>query len=63
MQDTDKCVDANWSTDGALRYANDIRSKAKSMRKFIPIGKTLKRIKPHTELFNFYGKHHWSHHK
>ena len=58
------CIDANQSTDSALRYANYIHSKAKTnigicdiAPKFLPVGRTLKRIKPHIELFNFYGKH------
>ena len=53
MQDTDRCIYANQSTDSALTYANDIRSIAKtnisirdiapkSVKKFIPIGRTLK---------------------
>ena len=73
MKDADRCIDANWLTDGPLRYANDIRSKSKtnigiesiarkSGQKFIPIWETLKQIKPHTGLFNFYGKHYWSNH-
>ena len=52
-QDTDRCIYANQSTDGAIIYANDIHSiaktnigirdiAAKSMKKFIPIRRTLK---------------------
>ena len=53
----DICIDANRSSDGPLRYANDIRSRSKTnigmkdMRKnlknkFTPIGHTLKHIRP-----------------
>ena len=65
-KDTDRCIDTNWSTDGALRYANDIGIQniaPKSVQKFIPVGEMIKQIKPHAELFNFYGKHYWLNHK
>ena len=62
------CIDANWSLDGLLHYANNIRSKARTnirikdtskniKNKFTLMGYTLKCIRPNTELFNFYGKH------
>ena len=61
-----KGSNANQSSDGPLRYANDIRSqtrtnigikdKSKNIKnKFTPTGCTLKCIRPNTE-FNFYGK-------
>ena len=69
----DICIDANWSSDGPLHYANDIRSISKTnigindmakniKNKFIPVGYTLKCNRPNTELFNFYWKHYWQKH-
>ena len=63
------CINVNQSSDGPLRYPNDIRSRSKTdigikdmgkkfKNKFIPIGHTLKHIRPNTELFHFYRKHY-----
>ena len=62
-----KCINANFSTDAAARYANDIMSKPKTNmdiknvgnRKYRPKAFATKEIKPHEEIYYFYGPQYW----
>ena len=63
--DKGKCVDANETTDGAPRYANDARGSRFKNNSFL-LGKkynyflkSSKNIKPHQEIFTNYGKEYW----
>ena len=62
-----RCINANFSTDAAPRYANDIMSKSKTnmdiknvgRRKYRPKAYAIKDIKPNEEIYYFYGPQYW----
>ena len=63
-----RCINANLSTDGALRYTNDARRPGKQNMimknipgrfKFSPFGFASKRINPGKEIYWNYGKSYW----
>ena len=62
-----KCINTNYSTDSAPRYANDIMSKKKTnmdmknvgnRKKYIPKAFAIKNIKPNQEIY-YYGPQYW----
>ena len=63
-----RCVNANYSTDSAPRYANDIMSRKKSnmniknvgKRKYLPKAYAIKDIKPNQEIYYYYGPQYWN---
>ena len=62
-----RCINANFSTDAAPRYANDIMSKAKTnmdirnvgAKKYQPKAFATKEIKPNQEIYYYYGPQYW----
>ena len=62
-----RCINANFSTDAAARYANDIMSKPKTnmniknvgRQKYRPKAYATKEIKPNEEIYYFYGPQYW----
>ena len=62
-----RCINANFSTDAAARYANDAMSKSKTnmdiknvgRRKYCPKAYAIKNIKPNEEIYYFYGPQYW----
>ena len=64
-----RCINANYSTDSAPRYANDIMSiKKKSnmdiknvgKRKYVPKAHAIKDINPNQEIYYYYGPQYWN---
>ena len=62
-----RCINANFSTDSAPRYANDITSKKKTnmdienignRRKYVPKAYAIKDINPNKEIY-YYGPQYW----
>ena len=61
------CINANYSTDAAPCYANDIMSKAKTnmdiknvgTKKYKPKAFALRDIKPNQEIYYYYGPQYW----
>lgn len=66
--DRGNCIDANYTTDAAARFANDARGTAYrknadlrgSGRRYNFYLKSTKRIKPHQEIFTSYGADYWN---
>ena len=62
-----RCINANFSTDAAARYANDAMLKSKTnmdiknvgKRKYRPRAFAIKNIKPNEEIYYFYGPQYW----
>ena len=62
-----RCINANYSTDAASRYANDIMIKKKTnmdirnvgTNKYAPKAFAIKDIKPNQEIYYYYGPQYW----
>ena len=63
-----RCINANYSTDSAPRYANDIMSKKRSnmdiknirKQKYVPKAYAIKDVNPNQEIYYYYRPQYWN---